>query len=150
ALIAVPTGAGKTGIALAAAHMASPRRVLVVVPSTQLRQQLVQAFSNQALLRAAGALSGDQDPSVREGTGRMASWRHGRGHGVVIGLPQSISPEHYDDSSKPPKDLFDLVIVDEAHHSPARTWRAILDHFPSARKVLLTATPRRRDDKRVP
>lgn len=150
ALIAVPTGAGKTGIALAAAHMASPRRVLVVVPSTQLRQQLVQAFSNQALLRAAGALNGDQDPSVLEVTGRMESWQHCRAHDVVIGLPQSISPEHYDDSSKPPKDLFDLVIVDEAHHSPARTWRAILDHFPSARKVLLTATPRRRDGKRVP
>ncbi|OKH61230.1 hypothetical protein EB73_30780 [Mycobacterium sp. SWH-M3] len=69
---------------------------------------------------------------------------------MVVALPQSISPDHYDDGSKPPADLFDLVIIDEAHHAPARTWRAILDHFDGARKVLLTATPRRRDGKRVP
>ena len=149
-LIAVPTGAGKTGIALAIPHLASPRRVLVVVPSTQLRKQLVEAFSSQAMLREADALSGDQNPRVLEVTGRMASWRDCHEFDVVVGLPQSISPEHYDDTSKPPEDLFDLVIVDEAHHSPARTWRAILAHFSAAQKVLLTATPRRRDGKRVP
>ena len=150
ALVAVPTGAGKTGIALAIPHVAAPRRVLVVVPSTQLRRQLVDAFAAQQLLRTAGALTGDSNPRVLEVTGRVQSWQDCQAYDVVIGLPQSISPEHYDNESKPPDDLFDLVIVDEAHHSPARTWRAILDFFPTAKKALLTATPRRRDGKRVP
>ena len=28
---------------------------------------------------------------------------------------------------------FDLIVVDEAHHSTSRTWRTILDRFPNAR-----------------
>ena len=42
-------------------------------------------------------------------------------------------------------DAFARVIVDEAHHAPARTYRTILDHFPDARVVGLTATPDRGD-----
>ena len=97
-----------------------------------------------------GALAGKANPKVLEVKGRLGSWLDCEDVDVVVALPQSISPEHYDEGSKPPADLFDLVIVDEAHHAPAPTWRAILDHFDGARKVLLTATPRRRDGKRVP
>ncbi|OJV22853.1 MAG: hypothetical protein BGO26_17690 [Actinobacteria bacterium 69-20] len=69
---------------------------------------------------------------------------------VVVALPNSISPEHMEEAELPDPELFDLLIIDEAHHAPAKTWRAILDHFPSARAVLLTATPRRADGKLLP
>lgn len=36
---------------------------------------------------------------------------------------------------------FDLVIVDEAHHYPAQTWRRIIDKFQHSRRIFLTATP---------
>jgi superfamily II DNA or RNA helicase len=150
ALIAVPTGSGKTAIALAAPYIVESRRTLVVVPNTQLRGQTVDAFENQAVLRQVGAVTCDANPKVFEVKGRLTSWHGCEDADVVVALPQSISPDHYDEGSKPPADLFDLVIVDEAHHVPAPTWRAILDHFDGARKVLLTATPRRRDGKRVP
>jgi len=97
-----------------------------------------------------GALAGTANPTVLEVKGRLTSWLDCANADVVVALPQSISPEHYSEGAKAPVDLFDLVIVDEAHHAPAPTWRAILDHFDGARKVLLTATPRRRDGKRVP
>lgn len=150
ALVAVPTGSGKTAIALAAPYIIGASRTLVVVPSVQLRGQTVAAFQSQEVLRRIGALSGQADPEVLEVKGRLISWSACDDADVVVALPQSISPEHYDEDAKPPTDLFDLVIVDEAHHAPAPTWRAILDHFDEARKVLLTATPRRRDGKRVP
>ncbi|TKV56866.1 DEAD/DEAH box helicase [Nakamurella flava] len=150
ALVAVPTGSGKTAIALAAPFLAGASRTLIVVPSTQLRGQTVNAFRSQEVVRRIGALSGTTSPEVLEVTGRLASWDVCQPADVVVALPQSISPEHYGEHNKPPTDLFDLIIVDEAHHAPALTWRAILDHFGEARKVLLTATPRRRDGKRVP
>lgn len=150
ALVAVPTGSGKTAIALAAPYIVGSSRTLVVVPSVQLRGQILAAFRNQEILRRMGALSGEADPKVLEVKGRLTSWSECEEADVVVALPQSISPEHYVEDAKPPTDLFDLVIVDEAHHAPAPTWRAILDHFDEARKVLLTATPRRRDGKRVP
>ena len=43
---------------------------------------------------------------------------------------QDISPENYD-----------LVIIDEAHHYPAPTWRTIVNHFSSSKRLFLTATP---------
>lgn len=39
----------------------------------------------------------------------------------------------------------DLIIVDEAHHATAGTWQKILDHFPRARVLGVTATPIRTD-----
>jgi superfamily II DNA or RNA helicase len=38
-------------------------------------------------------------------------------------------------------DQFDTVIVDEAHHYPARTWLAIGKYFEKKKMVFLTATP---------
>lgn len=39
----------------------------------------------------------------------------------------------------------DLVIVDEAHHSNAGSWRKIFDHWPRSRFLGVTATPIRLD-----
>lgn len=41
----------------------------------------------------------------------------------------------------------DFIIVDEAHHSPAGTWRKIFDAYPNAKFVGLSATPERLDGK---
>lgn len=42
---------------------------------------------------------------------------------------------------------FGLVIVDEAHHSTAATYRTILEHFASSKVLGVTATPDRSDEK---
>lgn len=44
-----------------------------------------------------------------------------------------------------PDDFFDMIIVDEAHHSAAASWQKIIDRFPKAKVILLTATPFRSD-----
>jgi superfamily II DNA or RNA helicase len=41
----------------------------------------------------------------------------------------------------------DLLIIDEAHMAAAKTYRAIIDHWPNARVIGLTATPERTDGK---
>jgi DNA repair protein RadD len=40
---------------------------------------------------------------------------------------------------------FDLLIVDEAHHAAAGTWRKIIEHYPNAKILGVTATPIRTD-----
>ena len=42
---------------------------------------------------------------------------------------------------------FDLIVVDEAHHSTSTSYRTILDRFPNARILGVTATPIRLDGK---
>ncbi len=48
------------------------------------------------------------------------------------------------------KENIDLLIVDEAHHTPAKTWMDIIERLSVAKKILFTATPLRNDKKRIP
>ena len=41
-----------------------------------------------------------------------------------------------------PSNGYDLVIVDEAHHYPAPTWKTLVDHFDKSRRLFITATPK--------
>lgn len=149
ALVSLPTGSGKSAVALAAPFLASAKRVLVVVPSTDLRRQLAGAFTDLALLQRIDAVDRGCVPAVHELVHRVQDWQDIEQYEVVVASPSTISPVHYPESP-PPANLFDLVIIDEAHHSSAPTWRAILEHFTTAKALLLTATPRRLDGQRLP
>jgi DNA repair protein RadD len=48
---------------------------------------------------------------------------------------------------KLPAGLFQLLVIDEAHHSNAGTWAKVLQHFGSARVLGVTATPCRSDGR---
>lgn len=155
ALVSLPTGAGKTGVALAAPFLTPrpPRRVLALVPSTALRDQTVRHFETMRLLREIRALTRWVNPSRIEVVtveGISTDWAQLASADVVVAIPQSISPESAASVSVPPSDMFDLVIVDEAHHLPSKTWRGVLDHLEAAYVLLLTATPFRLDRKPVP
>lgn len=155
ALISLPTGAGKTGVALAAPFLTPdpPRRVLVLVPSKALREQTVSQFENLDLLYDVGAISSSHPrPTLRvhEVTGISTDWSEASDADVVVAIPRSVSPASETEVSVPPKEMFDLIIVDEAHHAPSRTWSAILEYLDFRSALLLTATPFRLDKKRVP
>lgn len=47
------------------------------------------------------------------------------------------------------KETFDFIIVDEAHHTPARTYSEVVKNFSPKLLIGLTATPYRSDDKNV-
>lgn len=153
-LASIPTGSGKTAVAMAAPFVAAapPRRLLILVPSRALREQIADEFRTQEQLHRIGALPPDfsAKPRVEEVTGRISDWSTLAGADVVVALPNSISPSAYAPGLEPPDDLFDMVVIDEAHHAPADTWKAVIDHFSSAKFLLLTATPRRRDGRRIP
>ena len=53
----------------------------------------------------------------------------------TVGMVQTVS-RHLDDIEQPA-----LIITDEAHHSTAKTYRKIYDHFPDALLLGFTATP---------
>lgn len=49
-----------------------------------------------------------------------------------------------------PSDFFDMVIIDEAHHSAANSWQKALEYFCEAKKLHVTGTPYRGDHKELP
>ena len=151
AIVCLPTGYGKTSVMMALPLLLQPRRVLVVEPSDALRKQVTSHFRELSTLRRIGAV-GDAvaNPSVLRHEGRPESpedWQLLAAHDVVVSTPASSSPSL---ATGAPRDLFDLVIFDEAHHAPADTWAAYLEHYSGARFVFVTATPFRRDGRVIP
>ena len=47
------------------------------------------------------------------------------------------------------KNVFDYIIIDEAHHVPAPTWQRILKNMINVPSLLVTATPFRLDKKEI-
>lgn len=48
-----------------------------------------------------------------------------------------------------PNDYFDMIIIDEAHHSTANTWVETVNYFHKAKVVKLTGTPVRTDGEKL-
>lgn len=81
-----------------------------------------------------------------EAVGTERGDEHHEGERVVVGLIQSVRTRlhHF----KP--NHFDLIIIDEAHHAASKDYRRVIDHFPGAKVVGLTATDGRADGKSLP
>ena len=72
-----------------------------------------------------------------------------QGKEVIIANAQKFLKEETWEACLP-NDMFKLVIVDEAHHHPAKTWKRIITKFRGhALVVFFTATPYRGDKKPV-
>ncbi len=153
ALISMPTGTGKTGVLMMAPYLLRASRCLIITPSRMVRDQIAEEYRTLALLKRLGVLPESLPCPVVQAIEskilREEQWETLSEADVVVTTPMGSSPA-LEDIPHPPDDLFDLLLVDEAHHSPARTWKALMQAFPSARQVLFTATPFRRDRKQLP
>ena len=149
----LPTGVGKTAVMTALPFVIPTRRVLVVAPSQLVRDQVAEQFRTLGVLRATGALPSDTPGPV---VGRLLhevtspeAWLNLEQYDVVVATPR-VTSSAYDRVAAIPRGLFDLLIVDEAHHVVAQTWKAVLDQMRGVCIALFTATPFRRDRAHIP
>lgn len=153
AIVVMPTGSGKTAVLMLSAFQQRAGRVLVITPSRLMRKQIYEEFRDLQVLTRLDALPRDIAlPSIEIVTERpkdQAAWEMLRMFDIVVTTPNCLSPS-YDDVAKPPSDLFDFVLVDEAHHSAAVSWNELIFSFENAKRILFTATPFRRDLKQIP
>lgn len=124
ALYVLPTGGGKTATFSFVAQSASLRgnRVVILVHRQELLLQASQALTKFGV--AHGLIAAGQP--IIDALVQVASVQT-----IVRRLDSIPAP--------------DLVIVDEAHHAAAKSYRAILSKFPRARILGVTATPVRGD-----
>lgn len=127
-LIVMPTGSGKTRVMTEIAKRVK-LRTLVLAHRDELLQQAVQRFHH--------------DTGHRIGLDQAQQFAHDEQ--VVIGSVQTISRKDRLERFDPKR--FDLIMVDEAHHSTATSYRRVLDYFGDAKVIGVTATPDRADEK---
>jgi len=132
-LIVVPTGGGKTIIFAHLAKRRFPQRTLILAHRDELIDQAIQK-----LYTATGVLAEKE----------KANDYAGRGAGVVVASVQSLMRSAR--LARWPHDHFGLVVIDEAHHALADSYRRILSHFDGSADVLgVTATPDRGDKRNL-
>jgi superfamily II DNA or RNA helicase len=152
ALVVMPTGSGKTAVLTIAPYLLGAGRVLIVTPSRLVREQIADDIKELRTLKRLGVLPQEiSPPKTRELATRiksMSDWEALRDHDVVIAAPPSVSPT-IAGIPAPPAVLFDLLLIDEAHHEQAATWQSLLNAFKTAKRVLFTATPYRRDGREL-
>lgn len=153
ALVSMPTGTGKTAVLMMAPYLLRASRTLIITPSRMVRDQIAEEYGSLALLKRLMVLPEDvASPAVQAIESKILrdeQWGQLSAADVVVTTPMGSSPA-LEEIPHPPNDLFDLLLIDEAHHSPANTWRALMQAFPSARQILFTATPFRRDRQQLP
>lgn len=152
ALVVMPTGSGKTAVLNLAAYLLRANRILVISSSVMVRGQIVEEFASLKTLKESNVFHAElETPKVKELRSpirSLAEWEIFLDFDVIVGIPNSIN-EGINDDFRPPSDLFDLILVDEAHHMPAYTWNNVVKAFPEAKKIYFTATPFRRDKKEI-
>ena len=149
AVIVMPTGSGKTAVIMMSPYILEAKKVLVVTPSKLVRNQVSDEFSTlQTLIRMNVLPANIKKPNVFE-MGNLYKEEYDSkiaDADVIIATPQvGLSLSHIDNL----KNNIDLVLIDEAHHVPAKTWTEILDNFNDAKHILFTATPFRLDKKKI-
>ncbi|MFE5484084.1 Helicase associated domain protein [Streptomyces sp. NPDC056527] len=157
ATVVAACGTGKTFIAAAAAlRLARHGRVLVLLPTLDLLTQTVREWRLAGHSGPAVAVcSLEDDPQlwqfdVRTTTSapQLGLW-HGRGPVTVYATYASLPviAEAHEGLYGLPMDVFDLVVVDEAHRTSGSVGKAWADvHrqevIPAMRRLYMTATPR--------
>jgi superfamily II DNA or RNA helicase len=140
AIVTMPTGSGKTTVLMAVTFLLRAHRVLVLTPSRLVREQIAENFRALADLKKTEAVAIELPTPRVFATDRMieteVQWARLREFDVVVATVPSVSQEGV--IPDPPADLFDVVLVDEAHHAPARTWSRLLDLLGVHRHAIST------------
>ena len=132
-LVVMPTGTGKTIVfaSIVNDQVAKGEHVLILAHREELLQQasdkLKMVTGLETALEKAQSSALDSDKMV------------------VVASVQTLSKQNR--LMKYPRDYFGTIIIDEAHHTAAKTYKGILEHFIDAKVLGVTATPDRSDMK---
>lgn len=130
-LLVLPTGCGKTIVfcKLTEGRVRAGERVLILAHRGELLQQAADKLLKATGLRCAVEKAEESC---------LDSW-----YRVTVGSVQSLMREKR--LNQFPPDYFGTIVIDEAHHVLSDGYQRVLEHFPGAQVLGVTATPDRGD-----
>jgi superfamily II DNA or RNA helicase len=154
AIIQIPVGCGKSGLASLLPLGIAKGRTLIIAPNLTIKNLLYDSMDitnrQKCFWRKTGVLNDSQMISgplaCTLDTGNISVAE--KAHIVITNIHQLATNvdkwlTQFSDN------FFDMIIIDEAHHSAASSWQKVLDRFPAAKVVHLTATPFRSDRQEI-
>lgn len=134
-LLVLPTGCGKTIVfaKITEECVRQGDRVLILAHRGEL---LDQAADKIAKATGLGCATEKAEQTC------IGSWFR-----IVVGSVQSMMREKR--LERFPEDFFGTIIIDEAHHCVSDSYQRVLNHFPCAKILGVTATPDRGDMKNL-
>jgi superfamily II DNA or RNA helicase len=132
-LLVLPTGCGKTVVfaSVTEYQVNKGHRVLIMAHRGELLEQAADK------LKEAAGIDSCLEKADSTSLGSMLP--------VTVGSVQSLAQEKR--LSRFPSDYFQDIVVDEAHHCTSDSYLRVLNHFPRANILGVTATPDRGDMK---
>ena len=150
ALIQLPVGCGKSGLAAILPFGIAKGRVLVIAPNLTIKDEIYKTFDltnkqtcfwrQRGVLKDRHMMSGPYICTLDSGNLSVCEKSH-----IVLTNIQQFGTNADKWLTKFSEDFFDLIIVDEAHHGAAASWKKVFERFPNAKVASLTATPFRSD-----
>lgn len=151
-IIVMPTGTGKTEVMVATTLASQCRTVLVVVPSDALRTQTAKKFQTLGVLRAIGVVSSEflfpVVATLRKVPKEDADLEVFDRSNIIVATMSALAGATGAMLDKIAERCTHLFI-DEAHHAPAETWNDLRERFLQKLVLQFTATPFRRDGRRM-
>ncbi len=154
AILQIPVGCGKSGLASILPLGIAKGRVLIIAPNLTIRKNLYEAMDitnrqkcfwrKAKVLNDAQMVSGPLACTLETGNISVAEKAH-----IVITNIHQLATNVDKWLTQFPDRFFDMIIIDEAHHSAADSWKKVLDRFPEAKVVHMTATPFRSDRQEI-
>ena len=134
-LLVLPTGCGKTVVfsSVAENQVNKGHRVLIMAHRGELLDQAADK------LKEATGLDSALEKAESSSLGSYLP--------VTVGSVQSLAQKKR--LARFPHDYYQDIIVDEAHHCLSDSYRRVLNHFPDANILGVTATPDRGDMKNL-
>ena len=153
ATIVMPTGTGKTETMLSILISKRCEKLLVVVPTNVLRTQIADKFTTLGILKDFGIVSSrglypivgmlSHKPKNRDDVDTFFEKCN------VIVTTMHIAGLRDTDIQERMAYHCPFLFIDEAHHTPAETWKMLKQTFSSKKVLQFTATPFRNDGKDV-
>lgn len=154
AIIQIPVGCGKSGLAALLPLGLSKGRVLIIAPNLTIKDGLYDSLDitnrQKCFWRKTGVLSSSQmltGPlacTLDSGNITVAEKSH-----IIITNIHQLATNIEKWLMQFTDDFFDMIIIDEAHHSAANSWKRVLEKFSNAKIIHLTATPFRSDRQEI-
>lgn len=149
AIVVLPTGVGKTGLMGLLPYHICTGKVLIVTPQLTIKDTVIDSLdpdNPESFWYKRNIFSKiDHTPVLIEYDKDMSQEIMDAANIVVLNIHKLQSRLEKSPLNFLSKDYFDMIIIDEAHHSAANTWIETINHFDKAKVVKLTGTPIRSD-----